>query len=77
MVTSHFFAPVDSWLANWHYDCEGVVRANRAWRIAMLGELGVYLAFGTMLVIAVQFISGWLVLGRKPWRVLTGHLRRR
>jgi hypothetical protein len=35
-----------------------------------IGDLEVYLGFVSVIVLVVQFLSGWSVLDRRPWRIL-------
>lgn len=36
-----------------------------------IGDLEVYLGLVSLIVLVVQFLSGWSVLDRRPWRLLT------
>jgi hypothetical protein len=42
-----------------------------------VGDLELSLSLLALPVLIIQLVSGWSVLGRSPWRALTGGIRRR
>jgi hypothetical protein len=42
-----------------------------------VGDLELTLSFWALPVVGVQFLSGWSVLSRRPWRTLTRFVRGR